>query len=120
MTFREWMAAAWIDLALAFFAATVIGTAAIVLYRLFLHPLAGVPGPRWAAISSLWYAVQVRDGRVLQLGKKVHRNYGPVVRVAPNEVWFDSREAFKAIYRALCRSMLALCDGGLTTLEGAR
>ncbi|KAK1538835.1 cytochrome P450 [Colletotrichum costaricense] len=72
----------------------------VVWYRLFLHPLARVPGPRLAAISNVWYAYHVRNGRMLTLGKTLHKRYGPVVRVGPNEVWFDSVDAFKHIYRA--------------------
>ncbi|SPJ85851.1 related to pisatin demethylase [Fusarium torulosum] len=32
------------------------------------------------------------------LGKTLHRQYGSAVRVGPNEVWFNSKEAFQAIY----------------------
>ncbi|KAF9877152.1 cytochrome P450 [Colletotrichum karsti] len=67
---------------------------------MLFHPLAGVPGPKSAAISSVWYAYHARNGRMLQLGKTLHKKYGPMVRVAPNEVWFDSVDAFKHIYRA--------------------
>jgi hypothetical protein len=42
-----------------------------------------------------WHA---RNGRVRELGKTLHRKYGPAVRVGPNEVWFDSKDAFKTIY----------------------
>jgi hypothetical protein len=70
----------------------------VVLYRLFLHPLARVPGPKAAALSNVWYARHVRDGRMLQLAKGMHRDYGPAVRVGPNEVWFDSKEAFRIVY----------------------
>jgi hypothetical protein len=70
----------------------------VALYRLFFHPLAGVPGPRFAAVSTIWYAWNVRQGRLLSLGKTLHQKYGPAVRVGPNEVWFDSPEAYKAIY----------------------
>lgn len=70
-------------------------------YRLFFHPLARIPGPKWAAVSSVWYAKKVRDGRTFELGRTLHDQYGPVVRVAPNEVWFNSKDAFKSIYRML-------------------
>lgn len=68
------------------------------LYRLYLHPLSRIPGPRLAAVSSAWYAYHVRNGHMLYLGKTLHKQYGPVVRVSPNEVWLASREAFKIIY----------------------
>ncbi|KAK3897532.1 cytochrome P450 [Staphylotrichum tortipilum] len=56
--------------------------------------------PRLAAISNIWQARHVRDGRARELGKVLHQTYGPVVRVGPNEVWFNSEEAFREIYRA--------------------
>lgn len=79
-------------------AALVLGLATVAFYRVYLHPLAGIPGPRLAALSSCWYAYQARSGQLLSLGKTLHKKYGPVVRVAPNEVWFDSKEAFRIIY----------------------
>ncbi|KAL2193255.1 cytochrome P450 [Corynascus similis CBS 632.67] len=54
--------------------------------------------PQLAAISNIWQARHVRDGRARELGKTLHKRYGPVVRVGPNEVWFNSQEAFKEIY----------------------
>ncbi|PTB68156.1 cytochrome P450 [Trichoderma citrinoviride] len=58
----------------------------IVLYRLFLHPLARIPGPKLAAISNIWHAYHARSGRMFELGKRLHREYGEVVRVGPNEL----------------------------------
>jgi hypothetical protein len=70
----------------------------IAIYRLYFHPLSSVPGPRLAAISNIWYAYQVRSGRMLGLGKTLHEAYGPAVRVGPNEVWLNSKAAFSQIY----------------------
>lgn len=70
----------------------------VAIYRLVFHPLAQIPGPKLAAISNVWLARHVRDGRARELGKTLHEQYGPVVRVGPDEVWFDSEEAFKEIY----------------------
>lgn len=71
---------------------------AVVFYRLALHPLSRIPGPRLAAVTNGWLAYNVRNGRMLQLGKTLHERYGPAVRVGPNEVWFNSTDAFKLIY----------------------
>lgn len=71
---------------------------AVVFYRLALHPLSRIPGPRLAAVTNGWLAYHVRDGRMLQLGKTLHERYGPAVRVGPNEVWFNSKDAFRLIY----------------------
>jgi hypothetical protein len=78
----------------------VLVVVSLASYRLCLHPLARVPGPRLAAVSNIWHALHVRNGRMLELGKTLHEKYGPVVRVGPNEVWFDSKDAFGAIYSA--------------------
>jgi hypothetical protein len=77
---------------------TLILILTIAAYRLFFNPFSSVPGPRLAAISSVWYAVQIRNGQAVSLGRSLHRKYGPVVRVGPNELWFNTKTAFKAIY----------------------
>ncbi|KAI7927357.1 hypothetical protein M0657_003002 [Pyricularia oryzae] len=71
---------------------------AVAVYRLFFHSLAHIPGPRLAALSNVWYGRQVCSGRMLQVGKILHRQYGPIVRVGPNEVWLDSEEGFRQVY----------------------
>ncbi|EME79872.1 uncharacterized protein MYCFIDRAFT_166309, partial [Pseudocercospora fijiensis CIRAD86] len=37
---------------------------------------------------------------MMSLGRTLHATYGPVVRVGPNEVWLNSKEAFSKIYSA--------------------
>lgn len=84
------------------FTTTVVSLVAllvtIIIYRLVFHPLASIPGPRLAAISSIWHVYHARNGRMAHLGRTLHRRYGPVVRVGPNEVWFNTKQAFQAIY----------------------
>jgi hypothetical protein len=82
-------------------AVVLLSLVAVAFYRLFIHPLADIPGPKLAAVSNVWQARHVRDGRARELGKTLHEQYGPVVRVGPNEVWFNSAEAFREIYRTL-------------------
>lgn len=79
----------------------ILGTAfllAVAVYRLFLHPLSRIPGPRLAAVTNCWLAYHVRNGHMLRLGKTLHTEYGPAVRVGPNEVWFNTKDAFRLIY----------------------
>lgn len=70
----------------------------IASYRTLAHPLAGIPGPKFAALTNIWLAYQVRNGQSAAIGRDLHRKYGCMVRVGPNEVWFDSKDAFRAIY----------------------
>ncbi|PGH27909.1 hypothetical protein AJ80_00459 [Polytolypa hystricis UAMH7299] len=74
--------------------------ATVIIYRLFFHPLARIPGPKLAAITRLWYALQGRSGRARELTKWLHGTYGPVVRVAPNIIWFNTEDGVKEVYRA--------------------
>ncbi|KAL6863552.1 cytochrome P450 [Trichoderma novae-zelandiae] len=76
----------------------LLGITTTVLYRLFLHPLARIPGPRLAAVSNIWHAYHARNGHMFDLGRRLHREYGEVVRVGPNELWCNSTEAFDKIY----------------------
>jgi hypothetical protein len=77
---------------------TVLCLLFTAIYHLLLHPLARIPGPRLAALSNIWQGLYVRKGRTRELGRTLHRTYGPIVRVGPSEVWLNSREAFKQIY----------------------
>jgi hypothetical protein len=70
----------------------------VVIYRLYFHPLAGIPGPRLAAASYAWQAYQLRAGRALGIAG-LHARYGPAVRIGPNEVMFNTKEAYDTIYR---------------------
>lgn len=76
----------------------VLSVSTVAIYRFWLHPLSHVPGPRLAALTNAWYAYQARNGRMLHLGTTLHQKYGPVVRVGPNELWLNSKDAFRLIY----------------------
>jgi hypothetical protein len=77
----------------------VLSVFTVASHRLLFHPLARVPGPRLAALSNIWQGLYVRNGRIRELAKVLHEEYGPAVRVGPNEVWFNSAESFRQIYR---------------------
>ncbi|KAJ2984481.1 hypothetical protein NUW58_g6035 [Xylaria curta] len=69
-----------------------------ILYNLFLHPLRKYPGPlayRMSVIPRSWYQLQ---GLLPFEVDKLHKRYGPVVRVAPNELAFSSPQAWRDIY----------------------
>ncbi|KAI0448865.1 cytochrome P450 monooxygenase-like protein [Xylaria acuta] len=68
------------------------------IYRLYFHPLAKFPGPRLAAISDLWFAKMYTSGRAPFIMLDIHRNYGDVVRIAPNELSFCTPRSHRDIY----------------------
>ncbi|KAJ6499845.1 cytochrome P450 [Mycena vulgaris] len=64
------------------------------------NPLKKVPGP-WLAAHTKWYKAYfdlILDGGFLDHLKWLHKIYGPVVRVGPNEVHFSHPDAFDSIY----------------------
>ncbi|KAF9039634.1 cytochrome P450 [Hymenopellis radicata] len=72
----------------------------IAFSRLYLHPLKAFPGPRLAALTDYYQAYYEvwRNGMFTRHTEDLHRLYGPVVRVRPNELHFQSPEAYFAIY----------------------
>lgn len=68
------------------------------LIRAAASPLRPVPGPFLARFSRLWYLQKVWTGELSWLNVELHRRYGPVVRIAPNEYSLDDPTAVKAIY----------------------
>ncbi|KAF4979166.1 hypothetical protein FZEAL_4594 [Fusarium zealandicum] len=83
---------AWQDalLSLAFYLAIFLSLRSIFLavYRVTLHPLAKFPGPKLAAASYLyefWFDV-VCWGRYTWKIIDLHAEYGPIIRINPNEL----------------------------------
>ncbi|KAI0837750.1 cytochrome P450 [Hypoxylon sp. FL0890] len=68
------------------------------IYNCFLHPLASFPGPRLWAASRLPYVLCLWEGRLHEQIKCFHDKYGPVVRIAPDELSFIVDEAWNDIY----------------------
>ncbi|KAI1272999.1 cytochrome P450 [Xylaria sp. FL0933] len=68
------------------------------LYNLFIHPLASFPGPRLWAASRLPYTNCLWRGRLHERIKDLHDTYGPVIRIAPDELSFNTAEAWNDIY----------------------
>ncbi|KAH6696657.1 hypothetical protein BKA61DRAFT_741584, partial [Leptodontidium sp. MPI-SDFR-AT-0119] len=63
------------------------------VYLLYFHPLSKLPGPRIAATSNVWYAYHWLSERYPWAIENALRNYGDVVRIAPNELVFVTPQA---------------------------
>jgi hypothetical protein len=68
------------------------------VYNLTLHPLAKYPGPLLWRISPIPSIVSLLRGRIAFEYKIHHDKYGPVVRVMPNELSFNTAKAWDDIY----------------------
>ncbi|KAL6351895.1 hypothetical protein LRP88_14707 [Fusarium phalaenopsidis] len=68
------------------------------LYQAFLTPLAKVPGPLLAKFTRGWQIWRYYQGNWHKDIEWLHEKYGPVVRIAPNEVSFVDHDALRALY----------------------
>ena len=59
-----------------------------IIYRLYLSPIAHIPGPTLAAASTLYqfYHDVVLRGRYAFHIAQLHQVYGPVIRISPHEI----------------------------------
>jgi len=55
-------------------------------YYLLLHPLKHIPGPFLARFTELWRSHRYFNGHWHEDILNLHKTYGAVVRIAPNEV----------------------------------
>ncbi|KAF9077841.1 cytochrome P450 [Rhodocollybia butyracea] len=72
----------------------------LFVYRLFFHPLRKYPGPILAALTG-WYEAYyniVKGGGLVAEIERLHKLHGPVVRVGPNTLHFNDRQAYHDIY----------------------
>ena len=70
-----------------------------IISRIWYHPLSRIPGPRLARISRLWQAVRYYRGTWHDDILELHATFGPIVRIAPNEVSFvDAGQGLATVY----------------------
>lgn len=68
------------------------------LYSRLTSPLSKVPGPLHTLFTSLSLKRHEFGGSRRSWIHSLHQKYGPIVRLAPNEVSFSSQDAMKEIY----------------------
>ncbi|KAI5850757.1 cytochrome P450 [Tricharina praecox] len=68
-----------------------------LIYRLYFHPLAHLPGHKIAAATKLYEAYLFSEGTHALDVRSLHRRYGSVIRTAPNEVALTSLSAIKLL-----------------------
>lgn len=70
----------------------------IRLVRALFSPLRNIPGPFWTRFTTLWYFDRVRKGHFEQDNIRLHKQYGPIVRIAPNHYSISDVSAIKTVY----------------------
>ncbi|KAL6702809.1 hypothetical protein ACN47E_000895 [Coniothyrium glycines] len=70
------------------------------VHNLLLHPFRKLPGPRLARISRIWTRHANLKGLRYMKIHQAHEQYGPVVRIGPNELSFADPSVIREIYMA--------------------
>ncbi|KAI4232506.1 MAG: hypothetical protein LQ352_008326 [Teloschistes flavicans] len=85
----------------------------LIIYRLFFSELARFPGP-WYAAATAWYEFYydiVHEGKYLFEIEKMHRQYGPIVRINPHELSINDPDAYELIYVSGSKRRTHALDG---------
>ncbi|KAF5667311.1 cytochrome P450 monooxygenase [Fusarium heterosporum] len=85
----------------AIFATIVLVTVYSVfqaVYNVTFHPLSRFPGPWTRGATKIPYLAAMWTGFHHRAMHQLHEKYGPVVRIAPNNLSFINPEAWKDIY----------------------
>ncbi len=71
-----------------------------LVYIRYASPLRRYPGPWLASVSRLWKVLSTASGQTHWDHVALHQKYGPVVRIAPDEVSISSPEAARLVLSA--------------------
>ncbi|KAL2071170.1 hypothetical protein VTL71DRAFT_12405 [Oculimacula yallundae] len=80
-----------ISFAIALYASVFLGQ---IIYNLFFSPLRKYPGPRSAAVSRLFITNHLLRGTQVYWLRDLHKKYGHIVRVAPDQLSFTDERAW--------------------------
>ncbi|KAI1494093.1 cytochrome P450 [Biscogniauxia mediterranea] len=70
------------------------------LWRRYASPLRAYPGPVLASFTRLWKVISTAKENTHWDHIELHKKYGPIVRIAPNEVSFSSPHVARQVLSA--------------------
>ncbi|KAG9234514.1 cytochrome P450 [Amylocarpus encephaloides] len=77
---------------------TLLFLLSYAVQRIYVHPIAHIPGPFIAKLSSVWLWYHSYIGDEATIVHELHAQYGPLVRVSPNTVDISDPAAIAPIY----------------------
>ncbi|KAJ5716754.1 cytochrome P450 [Penicillium malachiteum] len=82
---------------LCFLVSIVCFKYALGVMRAVQSPLSHIPGPWYAPFPTLYLNYAFAKGTIWKDVEKSHREYGPIFRLGPRQVWVSDSEALKVI-----------------------
>ncbi len=87
------------------------------VYNRAYHPLHSFPGPFWAAQTDLWRVYHICTKQMPGTLEALHATHGPVVRIGPNDLSFQSAQAIGPIYKSGRRVIKSSFYDGFTAFH---
>jgi len=92
---------------LSLFVATFVSYVIVLgIYRLYFSRLSHIPGPKLAALTyyyQSYYDLWPTHGRFLFQCRELHKQYGAIVRIGPDEIHIDDPDFYNEIYTSNTR-----------------
>ncbi|KAK4184516.1 cytochrome P450-like protein [Podospora australis] len=73
----------------------------LVIYRIYFTRISHIPGPKLASVTYLyhaWYDLWPHQGRFTFHLEELHKRYGPIIRIGPDEVHIKDVNYVNEIY----------------------
>lgn len=70
---------------------------ALKLFKSIRSPLAKIPGPWYAPLTTMHLRYGFSTGSIWKLAERSHHKYGPIVRLGPRQIWVSDKTAMKQI-----------------------
>ncbi|KAI5925079.1 cytochrome P450 [Camillea tinctor] len=92
----------WTQSAIAAGVSLFLYVVTLSIYRLFFHPLRNIPGPRLAALTqwveTYYECFKSPGGQFIWKYREWHEQYGPIVRISPNEVHIQDPTFYDTLF----------------------
>ena len=67
------------------------------IYQNVSSPLFMIPGPWYASFTALHLRYYFSTGEIWKYAEKMHKKYGPIIRLGPRQIWISDAAAVKQI-----------------------
>jgi hypothetical protein len=90
-----------VTLPLLLFALTVVYIFGLAVFRLYFHRISHIPGPKLAALTyyyQTYYELFPYQGQFVFKCEELHKKYGPIIRIGPDEVHINDHRFYTELY----------------------
>ncbi|CAH0020670.1 unnamed protein product [Clonostachys rhizophaga] len=100
--------------------ATTIYLTYCAIWRLYLSPIAHIPGPKLAALTHLYemYYNNWLGGKYIWKIQELHDQYGPIIRISPSDLHVGDPEFYDILYPSATSGRRANKPPSLTKFFG--